>query len=102
MVREGHTKRLNSSTYPNCLLHRSDPSDVARTEKVTFICTDDREAAGPTNNWMAPADSPQSRIGVELSDSAYVVANMRIMSRIGRVALDRLGNSSDFVPGLHS
>jgi phosphoenolpyruvate carboxykinase (GTP) len=131
MVREGHTVPLNEKTYPNCYLHRSDPSDVARTEKVTFICTRERENAGPTNNWMAPAEakatlgalfdgsmedrtmyvvpyilgpsaSPQSRIGVELTDSAYVVANMRIMSRMGKVALDRLGSSPDFVPGLHS
>jgi len=131
MVREGHTAPLNEKTFPNCLLHRSDPSDVARTEKVTFICTQDRVNAGPTNNWMAPAEakqtlgslfngsmkgrtmyvipyvlgpaaSPQSRVGVELTDSAYVVANMRIMSRMGKIAMDRLGNSSDFVPGLHS
>jgi phosphoenolpyruvate carboxykinase (GTP) len=131
MVREGHTLSLNEKTYPNCFLHRSDPSDVARTEKVTFICTRDRENAGPTNNWMAPDEakqtlsplfsgsmkdrtmfvvpyimgpsaSAQSRIGVELTDSPYVVASMRIMSRMGKVALDRLGNSSDFVPGLHS
>ncbi len=131
MVREGHTVSLNGKTYPNCYLHRSDPSDVARTEKVTFICTRNREDAGPTNNWMAPAEakrtlgtlfdgsmkgrtmyvvpyilgpsaSPQSRIGVEVTDSAYVVASMRIMSRMGKIALDRLGSSSDFVPGLHS
>jgi phosphoenolpyruvate carboxykinase (GTP) len=131
MVREGDTVPLNEKTFPNCLLHRSDPSDVARTEKVTFICTQDHVNAGPTNNWMAPAEakqtlgalfdgsmkgrtmyvipyilgpaaSPQSRVGVELTDSAYVVANMRIMSRMGKIALDRLGNSSDFVPGLHS
>ncbi len=131
MVREGHTVPLNEKTFPNCLLHRSDPSDVARTEKVTFICTQDRVNAGPTNNWMAPAEakhtlgalfdgsmkgrtmyvipyllgpaaSPQSRVGVELTDSAYVVANMRIMSRMGKIAMDRLGTSSDFVPGLHS
>jgi phosphoenolpyruvate carboxykinase (GTP) len=131
LVREGQTFPLNEKTHPNCFLHRSDPSDVARTEKVTFICTNDREDAGPTNNWMAPAEakqklgalfdgsmkgrtmfvvpyilgpaaSPQSRIGVEVTDSAYVVASMRIMSRMGKVALDRLGNSSDFVPGLHS
>jgi phosphoenolpyruvate carboxykinase (GTP) len=131
MVREGHTLPLNEKTYPNCYLHRSDPSDVARTEKITFICSRDKENAGPTNNWMAPDDakktlgglfsgamqgrtmyvvpyilgpaaSPQSRIGVELTDSAYVVASVRVMSRMGKVALDRLGNSSDFVPGLHS
>jgi phosphoenolpyruvate carboxykinase (GTP) len=131
MVREGNTISLNEKTYPNCYLHRSDPSDVARAEKITFICTTDRENAGPTNNWMAPGEakktigalfdgamkgrtmyvvpyilgpsaSPQSRIGVEVTDSAYVVANMHIMSRMGNVATDRLGNSSDFVPGLHS
>ena len=131
MIREGHTVLLNEKTYPNCYLHRSDPSDVARTEKITFICTRDRDDAGPTNNWMAPAEaketigslfngamkrrtmyvvpyilgpsaSPQSRVGVELTDSAYVVANMRIMSRIGKIATDRLGSSADFVPGLHS
>ncbi len=131
LVQEGRTVPLNNKTYPNCYLHRSDPTDVARTEKVTFICTRDRENAGPTNNWMAPAEtkqmmgrlfegsmkdrtmyvvpyimgptaSPQSRIGVELTDSPYVAASMRIMSRMGKVALDRLGSSSDFVPGLHS
>jgi phosphoenolpyruvate carboxykinase (GTP) len=131
LVREGHTVPLNSKTYPNCYLHRSDPTDVARTEKVTYICTPKKEDAGPTNNWWAPAEaketlgklfagsmkdrtmyvvpymmgipgSPISRIGIELTDSAYVVASMRIMSRMGKVALDRLGNSSDFVPGLHS
>jgi phosphoenolpyruvate carboxykinase (GTP) len=131
MIREGDTVPLNKETYPNCCLHRSDPSDVARTEKVTFICTRERENAGPTNNWMAPDEakktlgalfdgsmkgrtmyvvpyilgpsaSPQSRVGVELTDSAYVVANMHIMSRMGKVALDRLGSSPDFVPGLHS
>ena len=131
LLREGQTFRLNEKTHPNCLLHRSDPTDVARTEKVTFICTPEREEAGPTNNWMAPAEakskltplfngsmkdrtmyvvpyilgpaaSPQSRVGVEITDSAYVVASMRIMSRMGKIATDRLGNSSDFVPGLHS
>ena len=131
LIREGHTFPLNAKTYPNCLLHRSDPTDVARTEKITYICTRDQQEAGPTNNWMppaeakknlstlfdgsmkgrtmyvvpyilGPADSPQSRVGVEITDSAYVVASMRIMSRMGKVALDRLGNSDDFVPGLHS
>ncbi len=131
LIREGRTFPLNGKTYPNSFLHRSDPTDVARTEKVTYICTRNREDAGPTNNWMAPAEakqmlgglfegsmkgrtmyvvpyimgpeaSPQSRIGVEITDSAYVVASMRIMARMGKVALDRLGSSSDFVPGLHS
>jgi len=131
LISEGQTLQLNEKTYPNCMLHRSDPSDVARTEQVTFICTRDKENAGPTNNWMAPdkakellggwfagsmkgrtmyvipyilgpAASPQSRIGVELTDSAYVVASVKVMARMGKIALDRLGSSSDFVPGLHS
>ena len=131
LVREGSTFRLDDKTYPNCWLHRSDPTDVARTEKVTYICTRKRDDAGPTNNWMDPAEakkslgalfdgsmkgrtmyvvpyimgpaaSAQSRIGVEITDSAYVVASTRIMARMGKIALDRLGSSSDFVPGLHS
>ena len=131
LIREGQTFPLNAKTYPNCLLHRSNPTDVARTEKITYICTRDQQEAGPTNNWMppaeakktvgalfdgsmkgrtmyvvpyilGPADSPQSRVGVEITDSAYVVASVRIMSRMGKVALDRLGSSNDFVPGLHS
>src|SRR5207245_2575425 len=131
MLREGSTLRLNPQTYPNCLLHRSHPNDVARTENVTFICTREKDDAGPTNNWMSPAeakqkvgglfsgamtgrtmyvvpyilgpvDSPISKVGVEVTDSAYVVASMRIMARVGKAALDRLGRSADFVPGLHS
>jgi phosphoenolpyruvate carboxykinase (GTP) len=131
MLAEGNTFRLNEKSYPNCYLHRSSPTDVARTEDVTFICTRDQADAGPTNNWMAPAeakakasplfagamagrtmyvvpylmgpaDSPQSRAGVELTDSAYVVASMRIMARVGRVATERIGRGDGFVPGLHS
>jgi phosphoenolpyruvate carboxykinase (GTP) len=131
MLRDGTYTSLNQKTFPHSYLHRSNPNDVARTENLTFICTRRKEDAGPTNNWMAPADakaklrplfdgaikgrtmyvvpyimgpakSPYSRIGVEITDSAYVVASMRIMSRMGKVALDRLGNSEDFVPGLHS
>jgi phosphoenolpyruvate carboxykinase (GTP) len=131
MLRAGRTFRLNPQTYPNCYLHRSDPSDVARTEQVTFICTPEKSDAGPTNNWMAPveakkkvgalfegamagrtmyviayimgpADSPSSKVGVELTDSPYVTASMRIMCRMGRPALERLGGSTDYVPGLHS
>jgi len=131
MLRDGSTLRLNPQTYPNCLLHRSHPNDVARTENVTFICTREKDDAGPTNNWMSPAeakqkvgglfsgamtgrtmyvvpyilgpvDSPISKVGVEVTDSAYVVASMRIMARVGKAALDRLGRSADFVPGLHS
>ena len=131
MLSDGTYTALNKSTYPNCYLHRSNPNDVARTENLTFICTREKEDAGPTNNWMAPhegkakmkplfdgamknrtmyvvpyimgpAKSPYSKIGVEITDSAYVVASMRIMSRMGKVALERLGSSDDFVPGLHS
>jgi phosphoenolpyruvate carboxykinase (GTP) len=131
MVREGNSFPLNDATYPNCYLHRSNPNDVARTESVTFICSREKANAGPTNNWMSPeearqkvgplfegamqgrtmyvvpyvlgpVDSPISKIGVEVTDSPYVVASMRIMSRMGRQAAERLGNSSEFVPGLHS
>jgi phosphoenolpyruvate carboxykinase (GTP) len=131
MLRREDTTRLNEKTYPNCYLHRSSSNDVARTEHLTFICAPNKEDAGPTNNWMdpqaakhkvgavldgamhgrtmyvvpyimGPVDSPISRVGVEATDSPYVVASMRIMSRMGKVAMDRLGNSSDFVPGLHS
>jgi phosphoenolpyruvate carboxykinase (GTP) len=131
MRRDGTLLELNPKTYPNCYLHRSHPNDVARTENVTFICTRRKDDAGPTNNWLAPADakekvlplfngamkgrtmyvvpyilgpvnSPLSKVGVEITDSPYVVASMHIMSRMGKVALDRLGNSDDFVPGLHS
>jgi phosphoenolpyruvate carboxykinase (GTP) len=131
MLRDGTYNELNQKTYPNCYLHRSNPNDVARTENLTFICTRSKDDAGPTNNWMAPeegkaklrplfdgamkgrtmyvvpyimgpANSPYSKIGVEITDSAYVAASMRIMSRMGKAALDRLGKSDDFVPGLHS
>jgi phosphoenolpyruvate carboxykinase (GTP) len=131
MLRDGSFIELNPKTHPNCYLHRSDPYDVARTEQVTFICTREKDDAGPTNNWMSPeegkqkltplfngamrgrtmyvvpyimgpVDSPYSRVGVEITDSAYVVESMRIMSRMGKPALDRLGSSDYFVPGLHS
>ena len=131
MLADGTYIELNQKTYPRSYLHRSNPNDVARTESITFICTRKKEDAGPTNNWMAPGEakdkvrplfegvmkgrtmyvvpyilgpvnSPYSKVGVEITDSAYVVASMRIMSRIGKCALDRLGTSGDFVPGLHS
>ncbi|HXX45507.1 MAG TPA: phosphoenolpyruvate carboxykinase (GTP) [Candidatus Acidoferrales bacterium] len=131
MLKDGTFVELNQKTYPRCYLHRSNSNDVARTENLTFICTRKKGDAGPTNNWMAPADatekirplfdgamkgrtmyvvpyimgpvsSPYSKIGVEITDSAYVAASMRIMSRMGKVAMDRLGRSDDFVPGLHS
>jgi phosphoenolpyruvate carboxykinase (GTP) len=128
---EGDTYTLNEGTYPNCQLHRSTVNDVARTEHLTFICTPDKEEAGPTNNWMdpgaakhklgalfagamrgrtlyvvpyimGPVSSPISKLGVEITDSPYVVASMRIMTRMGSVAMERLGSSAEFVPGLHS
>ena len=131
MLASGTLEGLNEDKYPNSYLHRSDPSDVARTEHLTFVCTEKQEQAGPNNNWMAPADakakvgelfkgamkgrtmyvvpyimgpvaSPYSQIGVEITDSPYVVVNMRIMTRMGQAALDRLGSSDDFVKGLHS
>jgi phosphoenolpyruvate carboxykinase (GTP) len=132
MVSSGTLIRLNNERLPNCFLHRSDPHDVARTEHLTFICSEDSEDAGPTNNWMSPteaderiwplfnnsmrgrtmyvvpylmgpAQSPYARVGVEITDSPYVVANMRIMARMGQVALDRIkAGADDWVPGLHS
>ncbi|HLG42715.1 MAG TPA: phosphoenolpyruvate carboxykinase domain-containing protein, partial [Planctomycetota bacterium] len=131
-VKNGELLPLNSKELPGCYLHRSDPNDVARTEKLTFICTPTEAEAGPTNNWMAPADgydrarkifdgsmrgrtmyvvpflmgpagSPFSKVGIELTDSVYVALNMRIMTRMGKTALDHLGEKSDaFTRGLHS
>src|SRR5438093_7556007 len=132
MLGDGTLIGLDQSALPGCYLHRSNPSDVARTEHLTFICSERPEQAGPTNNWMSPADahdrvwplfsgamrgrtmyvvpyimgpvaSPYARVGVEITDSPYVVANMRIMTRMGQVALDRIeAGSNDWVPGLHS
>jgi phosphoenolpyruvate carboxykinase (GTP) len=122
---------LDAVRYPNCYLHRSDPNDVARTEHLTFICTPQQDDAGPNNNWMSPAEarervwplfhgamrgrtmyvipylmgpvgSPFSKVGVEITDSPYVVVNMRIMTRMGTVAMAQLGDRGDFVKGLHS
>jgi len=123
---------LNEKTFPDCYLARSHPSDVARVEHLTFICTVNQEDAGPNNNWMSPADahakmdglfqgcmkgrtlyvvpycmgpidSPYSRCGVEITDSAYVVLNMGIMTRMGRAALERIAaDDGKFVRGLHS
>jgi phosphoenolpyruvate carboxykinase (GTP) len=122
---------LNPATFPDCYLARSHPSDVARVEHLTFICTPQKDDAGPNNHWMAPAeghakmdglfkgcmkgrtlyvvpycmgpiDSPYSRCGVEITDSAYVVLNMAIMTRAGRAALERIAADGSFVKGLHS
>lgn len=131
MLDTGVLHGLNHAKFPNCYLHRSDPSDVARTEHLTFICSEHKEDAGPNNNWMAPGEarekvgalfrgsmqgrtmyvipylmgpegSPFSKVGVEITDSPYVVANMRIMTRMGDVALRALGENGEFVKGLHS
>lgn len=131
MLSTGTLLRLNEETNPNCYLHRSDPSDVARVEHLTYVCTRDKEDAGPNNNWMdpdeahakvdalfdgcmqgrtmyvipycmGPIDSPLSRNGVEITDSPYVVANMKIMARIGTPALRRIEREGTFVKGLHS
>jgi len=130
-VRRGELLPLNQEKLPGCYLHRSHPSDVARTEHLTFICSEKQEDAGPTNNWMAPkearnkltklfrdamrgrtlyvvpflmgpAGSRFSKVGIEITDSIYVVLNMRIMTRMGRPALDHLGESDDFTRCLHS
>jgi phosphoenolpyruvate carboxykinase (GTP) len=130
MLASGTLHRLNEAKFPNCYLHRSDPSDVARTEHLTFICSNEKDDAGPNNNWMAPDEakkkltplfdgamkgrtlyvipyvmgplgSPLSKVGVEITDSPYVVANMRIMTRMGDPALKQLGDGP-FVKGLHS
>jgi phosphoenolpyruvate carboxykinase (GTP) len=130
-LKEGSLLPLNQDKLPGCYLSRSNPNDVARVEQLTFICTPTKDEAGPTNNWMEPGEayaklgklydgsmkgrtmyvvpyvmgpvgSPMSKIGIELTDSVYVVLNMRIMTRMGKAALDMLGDSNDFNRGLHS
>jgi phosphoenolpyruvate carboxykinase (GTP) len=130
-VEEGILVKLNQQKLPGCYYHRSNPNDVARVEQCTFICTPTQEDAGPTNNWMAPKDmyaklhgmcdgamkgrtmyvvpylmgplgSPLTKVGVELTDSLYVVLSMRVMARIGQLAYEQLGDSDDFNRGLHS
>ncbi|HOV56512.1 MAG TPA: phosphoenolpyruvate carboxykinase (GTP) [Rhodanobacteraceae bacterium] len=131
MLATGDLVELDPATHPNCYLHRSNPSDVARVEHLTFVCTRERDDAGPNNPWMAPdeahrkmdalfagcmkgrtlyvipycmgpIDSPLARCGVEITDSPYVVANMRIMTRMGASALARIEREGRFVRGLHS
>ena len=128
---EGGFSRLNPETHPNCWLHLSDPTDVARVEHLTFVCTSEQEDAGPNNNWMAPDQarakmeglfrgcmkgrtmyvipycmgpikSPLSRCGVEITDSTYVVCNMKLMTRMGDAALRRIERDKSFIKGQHS
>lgn len=131
LVEAGTFTPLNPDTFPGCYWSRSHPNDVARVEDRTFICTPQKDDAGPTNNWasdtemlskmrtlmtgcmrgrtmyvvpylMGPVGSRFSKVGFELTDSPYVVANMRIMARIGKPALEALGSATNFVRGVHS
>ena len=130
-VNQGVLIALNQEKLPGCYYHRSNPNDVARVEQCTYICTPAKDQAGPTNHWAAPREmherlrgmlqgamkgrtmyvvpylmgppgSPLTKVGVEITDSLYVVLNMRIMSRMGQIALDQLGPSDDFNRGIHS
>lgn len=129
-VQEGELIRLNPEKLPGCYYHRSNPNDVARVEQCTYLCTELQEDAGPTNNWVAPAEmrarlhhlcagamhgrtlyvvpylmgppgSPLAKVGLELTDSIYVALSMRIMTRMGHAAYQQLGNRTDFNRGLH-
>src|SRR5215471_4951672 len=130
-VAKGILLKLNQKKLPGCYYHRSNPNDVARVEQSTYICTVDQEEAGPTNNWVAPKEmyqklrgyaagalkgrtlyvvpylmgppgSPLTKVGIELTDSIYVVLSMRVMARMGAVAYQQLGDSNDFNRGIHS
>lgn len=130
-IASGEMIELNQELLPGCLLHRTKENDVARVENRTFICSRDEKDCGPTNNWwnpteayakldsilegaykgntmyvipfsMGPVGGPISKIGIEVTDSIYVVLNMRIMTRVGKDVLDALGDSNDFVRGTHA
>jgi phosphoenolpyruvate carboxykinase (GTP) len=130
-IKQGIFIKLNEKKWPGCYYHRSNPNDVARTEHLTFICTPSQDLAGPTNNWMndkqayaklrglfdgcmkgqtlyvvpfvmGPIGSPLAKVGVQLTDSLYVAVSMGIMTRMGTVAWDQLGNSDEFTRCLHS
>ena len=130
-VAKGILLKLNPEKLPGCYYHRSSSNDVARVEQFTFICTETADEAGPTNNWAAPKDmyaklngllagamkgrtlyvipylmgplgSPLTKVGIEITDSIYVVLSMRVMTRMGKVAYDQLGESDDFNHGIHS
>ncbi len=129
-VSTGEMIKLNEDKLPGCYLHRTNPNDVARVEDRTFICSREKENAGPTNNWcepkemyeklydiargsykgrtmyiipfsMGPIGSPIAKIGIEVTDSIYVVLNMAIMTRVGKAVIETLGDSNDWVRGLH-
>ena len=131
MLASGDLLELNPDHYPNCYLHRSDPQDVARVEHLTYVCAENEADAGPNNNWMAPAaakakmtelfagcmqgrtlyvvpycmgplGSAYARYGVEITDSAYVVINMYLMTRMGQRALEEIEKKGSFIKGLHS
>ncbi len=130
-VASGEVIELNQEKLPGCYMHRTAINDVARVEDRTFICSKNKEDAGPTNNWMdpaemkakmeklydgcmkgrtmyvipfimGPANSPYSKVGIEVTDSIYVVMNMNIMTRMGKIALDEIGESGDFTQCLHA
>jgi phosphoenolpyruvate carboxykinase (GTP) len=124
-------KKLNGDKYPNSYYHRSNPNDVARTEHLTFVCSPTKNEAGPNNNWIAPEEAkekmnalmkgcmkgrtmyvipfvmgtPESKYaknGIQVTDSVYVALSMRVMTRVGKVAVDRIGSANDFFKGIHS
>ena len=131
MLGSGDLIELNHANYPGCYLHRSDPNDVARVEHLTYVCTSAKADAGPNNHWMPPAEaknmmhgffdgcmkgrtlyvipycmgplgSPYARYGVEITDSTYVAANMYLMTRMGKPALEQIEAAGSFIKGLHS